>query len=168
MPRYDPPLAERVVGWQSLAAAQYHQGHFQEAAMAAQKAQTLQPDNPSNRYLLASSLLEYAMQYPQPQLHRSRWNGRVKSLRHLTKVWPKTGDIYFRLGRICIATRDFAAAATYLERAAQLLPNRADVTLFLAKSYASARNIRRGAHVAGTGSGAAIPTPPISPMPWGS
>jgi tetratricopeptide (TPR) repeat protein len=132
---------KEYVGWQGLAAAQYHQGHFQEAAMAAQKAQTLQPDSPSNRFILASSLLEYAMQYPQPQLHSSALEWARKEFEKLTQVWPNTGDIYLRLGRICIATRDFTAAATYLEKAAQLLPKRADVPLFLSKAYASSRNI---------------------------
>lgn len=128
--------------WQGLAAAQYHQGHFQEAALAAQRAEALEPANPSSRYLLASSLVEYAMQYPQPQLHTAALEWARREFEHLTQVWPKTGDIYLRLGRICIATRDFAAGSKYLEKAAILLPNRADVTLFLAKSYASARNTR--------------------------
>jgi predicted Zn-dependent protease len=81
------------------------------------------------------------MQYPQPQLHTSALELARKEFVQLTQVWPNTGDLYLRLGRICIATRDFTSACPYMEKAAVLLPKRADVVLFLAKAYTSNHNV---------------------------
>ncbi|HZO87087.1 MAG TPA: tetratricopeptide repeat protein [Chthonomonadaceae bacterium] len=130
--------------WQGLAAALFHQRRYQEAAQAAQKAEQLQPANPSNRYVLATALQEYAMLYPDPQFHSAALDRARKEFEKLIQVWPNNGDLYFRLGRICIATRDISAAVTNMEKAHQLLPDRADVSLYLAKSYVSSRN-RQGA-----------------------
>jgi tetratricopeptide (TPR) repeat protein len=128
------------LGWQGLAAAQYHQGRFEEAAMAARQAVTLQPQSPGDRLMLASSLLEYAMQYPQPQLHSAALDWSRREFEALVPALHNPGDLYLRLGRICIATRDTAAAVAYLEKASALLPGRADISLFLAKAYTQSRN----------------------------
>lgn len=131
-------------GWQGLAASRFHQGHFQEAAVAAQHAQKLDPDNPSNRYVLASALLEYAMQYPQPQLHTAALEWSRKEFEKLTQVWPKAGDLYLRLGRIGIATRDLSGSIKNMEAAARLLPDQPDVPLYLAKAYVAGHDRKKG------------------------
>ncbi len=129
-----------VRGWQGLAAALFHEGHFREAALAAKTAVNLKPDDPSNRYVLAASLLEDVLQYPEPSLHSDEMQMAKAEFEKLIKVWPQTGDLYFRLGRVCMALKDGDGAVKNLEQARQLLPDRPDVSLYLARAYTSARN----------------------------
>jgi tetratricopeptide (TPR) repeat protein len=127
-------------GWQGLAATLFHEARYREAAYAARNAVKLKPENPSNRYVLAASLLEDVLQYPEPMLHSEELEMAQGEFEKLVQVWPKTGDLYFRLGRVYMALKKPDLAIKNLERAEQLLPDRADVSLYLARAYTSSRN----------------------------
>jgi tetratricopeptide (TPR) repeat protein len=127
-------------GWQGLAAALFHETRYREAAVSARTAVKLNPKNLSNHYILAASLQEDVLQYPEPQLHMDELELAQSELAKLIPALPKVGDLYLRLGRVRMALKDADGAAKNLERAQQLLPGRADVALLLARAYTSGRN----------------------------
>lgn len=126
--------------WSGLAAALYHQKRYLEAMRAAQVAVRLEPREPSHSYVLGTSALEYAMQFPDPQTHREALILGRSKLMSLLSVWPDQGDLYYRIGRACIPLLDSAGAIKHLRRAKELMPQRADVYASLASVYKASGN----------------------------
>ncbi len=127
-------------GWQGLSATLFHEARYREAAVAARTAVKRNPGNPSNRFILAASLQEDVLQYPEPALHADELELASTEFEKLIRVWPKLGDLYFRLGRVRMALKDADGAVRNLEQARLLLPDRPDVALYLARAYTSSRN----------------------------
>ncbi len=127
-------------GWQGLSATLFHEARYREAAVAGRSAVKLKPENPSNHYVLAVALLEDVLQYPEPMLHSDELEMARGEFERLVPIWPKTGDIYFRLGRVYMVLKKPDKAILNLERAQQYLPNRTDCSLYLARAHTSARN----------------------------
>jgi tetratricopeptide (TPR) repeat protein len=128
------------LGWQGLAAAQFHEDRYREAAHSARSAVELQPKNPNNRFIMAAALVEDATSFPKPELHLSELTRAKDELEKLTQQWPKVGDVYLRLGRTYLAMRNATSAIKNLERAHQLLPSDPDIVLYLSRSYTAVRD----------------------------
>jgi Flp pilus assembly protein TadD len=129
--------AKDDLAWQGYASTLFHQGRYMEASRAARRAVKLKAPDASGRYILAAALVEYAMQYPNPQNHsNSLLEGRAQ-FEKLTKEMPKNGDVFYRLGRACIGLRDGKNAVLNLRRAHELMPGRQDVIAELAGAYIS-------------------------------
>lgn len=109
--------------WRSLAATLYHEARYLEASEAARKAVALQPGDPNGRYILATSLLEYSLQFPDTTLHVKELMEAGGELKRLKKIWSKNGDIDYRLGRVCMGLHDGPGAIKYLVRAKSLEPD---------------------------------------------
>ncbi|HZP82752.1 MAG TPA: tetratricopeptide repeat protein [Chthonomonadaceae bacterium] len=127
-------------GWQGLAATLFHEGRYREAALTAREALKRKPEDMSSRYIMAASLLEDVLQYSEPMLHSEELTLAKAEFEKLIKASPNTGDFYYRLGRVCMTLKDSSNAIKNMEQAARLLPDRADVALYLARAYTSARN----------------------------
>lgn len=112
-----------AAAWQGLAAVLYQQAQYKDAMDASQHAVQLTPADPNSHYMLGASALEYALEYPDPQLHPAELKVAQSELEKLVKVWPKNGDLYFRLARIQTELDHRKAAVEYLERALQLTPS---------------------------------------------
>ncbi|MFN2382692.1 MAG: tetratricopeptide repeat protein, partial [Gemmatimonadota bacterium] len=85
-----PDAAE---AWQGLAASRYHQRRYLEASRAAREAHRLEPAQPNHRYTLATSLLEYALQYPDPMMRVDAIHEANDHLKAVLAIWqgPEKG-----------------------------------------------------------------------------
>jgi tetratricopeptide (TPR) repeat protein len=129
-----------VDGWQGLAAALYHQRRYNEAGIAGQRALLLDPGDLGNRYIVASSGLEYALEFPnEPEAQQALAIAR-KLLSGMAKDDPESGDVQYKLGLVYFLGHKTPAALPYLRRAAELLPDRVSVVSDLAEILISAGN----------------------------
>lgn len=127
-------------GWMGLAAVLYQDQRYSEAAQAANHAVTLDPSDASNQYVLATSLLEDAMQFPNPQARGGEILQARALLLKLVKEMPQEGDIYYRLGRAYMGIRNTSESIKNLQKAAQMLPDRQDIAIELANALIGAGN----------------------------
>jgi tetratricopeptide (TPR) repeat protein len=121
--------------YQGLSATLYAQKRYMEAMQAAKQAIKIAPDDPNNHFALGAAAFEYAMQFPDPEIHSDELILAKNELEPLTKVWKDNGDLLFRLGRIYVELRVRKQAMANLEKAYKLLPERGDVAFELARTY---------------------------------
>jgi tetratricopeptide (TPR) repeat protein len=139
--------AESDVAWQGLAAALHYQQRYLEAVEAARKAVHLRPAEATHRYILAISLLEYAMQFPDPQIRLTDLKEARQELLRLSALWPDNGSVLYRLGRTCAALGDGEGALKHLRRASELLTDHQGAVVELAQAHARAGDYASAARV---------------------
>jgi len=116
--------------WDGVASAFYRMGRFLECRQAAQKAVNLEPRDPNHHFILGAGLLEYAMEFPNPQMHSDALLKAQAEFTLILGAWPDQGDVYFRLGRTCMGLRNGKDALRYLRRAMELLPELKDALIW--------------------------------------
>ena len=121
--------------YQGLSAALFVQKRYLEAMQAAKQAVKLSPDDPNNRFALGAAALEYAMQFPDPEIHSDELFVAKKEFEALSKIWTDNGDIFYRLGKVYVELRVRKQAIVTLEKAYKMLPERGDVAFELARTY---------------------------------
>ncbi|MEP6756565.1 MAG: tetratricopeptide repeat protein [Chthonomonadales bacterium] len=124
-----------VVGWQGLATSFYHQSRFLEAATTARVAISHDRMEPNGRYILATSLLEYALQFPDPKEKSRELKEAADNLRLVLGSWPEKGDIYYRLGRAYMELHDKKQTIKYFRRAMEISPDKPEIPWQLAQAY---------------------------------
>ena len=124
-----------VQGWQGLATAFYHQKRFLEAVTADRVAVSLDTREPNGRYILATSLLEYALQFPDPMEHMAALKEARDNFRMVLAAWPEQGDIYYRLARTSMEMHDKRMSIKNFRRAMELLPEKPEIPWQLAQAY---------------------------------
>jgi|GEM_PF-912371 len=123
--------------YQGLSAALFIQKRYLEAMQAAKQAVKLDPDDPNNRFALGAAALEYATQFPDPEIHSDELFVAKQEFEALSKIapWKDNGDIFFRLGKVYVELRVRKQAIVTLEKAYKMLPERGDVAFELARTY---------------------------------
>ena len=124
-----------VAGWQGLATSFYHQSRFLEASVTARVAIGHDKMEPNGRYILATSLLEYALQFPDPKQKSHELKEAADNLRLVLGSWPDKGDIYYRLGRAYMELHDKGQTIKYFRRAMEIMPNKPEIPWQLAQAY---------------------------------
>ncbi|MCA1595726.1 MAG: tetratricopeptide repeat protein [Chloroflexi bacterium] len=122
--------------WQGLAAALYHQRRFSEALEAAQQATDLEP-NSSNEYILSTSAVQAAAQFPDPGVRARQIIMSRNTLIHLSQTMPTNASVFYNLGLASAALHD-PKGLDYMQRAYALAPGREDITAQLATAYKEA------------------------------
>ena len=110
--------------WQSLSVSLFHQQRYLEAVWAGREAVKLDEEEPNNRFVLASALVEYARQFPTWARHVDAFDNAAVHLRTILAVWPDNADVYYRLGRAYMGLQDGNNAVRMLRRGRELMPNR--------------------------------------------
>lgn len=122
-------------GWQGIATALYHQQRYLEAKEAAQKAVKFNPTDPNNHYVLGTSALRYAAQFPNPLIHSADVNLAGIHLLKLLSVWKDHYDVHYHLGRAYMLLRNRKGAVQNLRRAMELSHGQPEVAYYLATAY---------------------------------
>ena len=120
--------------WQGLALSLYQQQRYYEATRAAWRAGQLAPNDPNGQYVLGTSALAYAKQFPN-NTHDDEMNLARDQFQRLVQVWPSNPDVFYKLGQADISLGDADQAILHLRRALELSP-RPDVASELAHAYA--------------------------------
>jgi tetratricopeptide (TPR) repeat protein len=123
------------IGWQGLAAALHAQGRAVESITAISHAVKLDPKNKNNRYIMASSILLYAQQFPDIDSYASLLARAKIELEKILPDWPMPYDIEYKLGTVCDGLRDFKGAVEHFRKACDLEKDRPDAIAGLARSY---------------------------------
>lgn len=126
---------KRYDAWQGLATALYHKHHYTDSLRAIRQALQLEPKNPNSRYIMATTLLRYAQQYPNVQTYSPMIVQARKDLETLLPTWPVPSEIHLRLGSTCVLLRDFKNAEMHFKKALEGMPDRPDVVHQLAQTY---------------------------------
>src|SRR5579871_1702251 len=133
----DPNSIEALQG---LAATLIKEHRYMEANSVAQRALKLNKDDVNTHVLLATSYLEYALQFPDPTSHANELNYARIELEDLTKALPDKGELFYLLGRACVGLHAQDGAVHALERAHALMPDHTDAARLLAIAYRAAHN----------------------------
>ncbi len=134
---------QSATAWQGLAATLFQQHHYLEAEQAAQKAVGLAPDNAGGHLILASSALEYALQFPESISRGSDLALAQSEYKKVLKVLPGNAHVYYEMGRAAYGLEDANAAAVDFHRSLQINPQQ-DIYWEAAQAYIK-KNDRSGA-----------------------
>jgi tetratricopeptide (TPR) repeat protein len=121
--------------WQGLAATQFHERRYLDAADSARTAVLLDRKEPNGRFILGAALLEYVEQIPNPEEYESELKVARNNFMLILGAWPDKGDVYYRLGRANLLLHEGPDAIKNLRRAMELMPANGDVSIRLARSY---------------------------------
>jgi tetratricopeptide (TPR) repeat protein len=122
-------------GWQGLSVTFYSLKQYQRAMWAAQHALHLQPDDPRNRFGMAASSIEWAIQSSRMGLHSEVIDSAQQELTKLLPEWPDKAGIHFLLGRAYTALNKMDLAVQHLEEANRLQPDSPDIAYGLGHLY---------------------------------
>ena len=131
---------KNVEGWQGLAASFYHQRLYSEAGRAGRKALMLDPQDFGNRFIVASSGLEFALEFPNEPETQEVIDSARKLIKGMLEEFPNNGDLHYKLGIILFLSHKTQDSLPPLRHAAQLLPDRGSVIYDLAEILISAGN----------------------------
>ena len=120
--------------WRGLAAALYHQKHFFEAEQAARKAVALAPANIGGHLILASSALEYVLQFPNSGSRGNDLALAQSEFQHVVKVIPNNAHVYYELGRTAYGLEQADRAVKNFQRSLQIDPQQ-DIYWDVAQTY---------------------------------
>src|SRR5207253_1155744 len=109
---------------------------YKRALWAAQHAFRLHPDDPRNRFGLAASELEWAIQSSRMGLHSERIAAAQQELTRLLPDWPDKAGIHFLMGRAYTALDKF-------EQAARLAPRNPLFQERLGRAYLQANDLAK-------------------------
>lgn len=123
-----------ATAWRGLAAALYHQHRYFEAQQAARTAINLEPTNAGGHLILASSALEYALQFPNSGSRGGDLALAKSEDTKLLKVLPANARLYYDLGRASYGLEQANEAAKYFTRSLQLDPQQ-DIYWDAAQTY---------------------------------
>jgi tetratricopeptide (TPR) repeat protein len=129
-----------VDAWQGLAASLYHQRLYADAAAAGRRALLHDPKDFGNRYIVAASGLEYALEFPNAPETQQALTITRKLLNGMAKEQPDSGDLQYKQGLTLFLEHNTQAALPYLRHAAALLPDRGNVQYDVAEILMSAGN----------------------------
>jgi tetratricopeptide (TPR) repeat protein len=124
-----------VAGWQGLAAVLYREQHYTECLEATGKALDLDPKSRSTRFILASALLQYARQFPSPEMYAPYARVARKELEDLLPTWPEPSEIHYRLGSAYSILRKTDKAIEHFSKAVQLRPRSPHFVVSLVDAY---------------------------------
>jgi Flp pilus assembly protein TadD len=168
----DPRSAEAGATLGLAALALDTEDAYEEAAAAAQKAALLEPKNPLPKLVLgrilerrgrlddARAAYEEAAaldpSWPSPRLgvlgvrlRQGDADGVLASLRALPEEFRATGEAELLLGRVLLQKEEWASAGAALDRAAVLLPGRAEVQALRGAAAYGAGELERAADAYG-------------------
>ncbi len=128
---------KRAEAWMGLATSLYHRQLYREAANAARRAVHLDKREPNYRYTLGASLLQYALQFPNPDDFGRELIEAQNCFIFVLGAWPEKGNVYYDLGRASMYLRAKRPAVRNLRRAMELIPDNPDIPRMLAQVYLS-------------------------------
>lgn len=135
---------------QGLAAALFQQRRYFEAIGTAQQAVRLAPDNAGSHLILASSALQYALQFPNSALRSDEFSLARSEYRRLLQTLPNNADVHYHLGQADANLNRDDDAAKDFQKALQLAP-REDIYRDAAKAYVQMGRRARAQEVAEEG-----------------
>jgi tetratricopeptide (TPR) repeat protein len=120
---------KNVEGWQGLAASLYQLRRYRDAGEAGRQALILDPDDKGSRIIVASSALEYGLEFPDENETRAPLRIARALYTDLAKADPDDGQTQYQLGLSIFLLHDKAGGLPYLKKAAELLPDRVNVAV---------------------------------------
>ena len=123
--------------WAGLAAISYHQGRYIEAERAARQGLRYERESANLIFIRSSAIVELAANHPRPQIYEEAVRLALIGLHTILSAWPEKGAVYYKIGRAHVLLKDSRNALKYLRRAKELLPDRPEVDIHLAKVLSS-------------------------------
>ncbi|HEY0076202.1 MAG TPA: tetratricopeptide repeat protein [Abditibacteriaceae bacterium] len=120
--------------WGGLAAIFYHQGRYIEAEAAARQGLRYQSGAPNLVFIRSSAIVELAARHPHPRIYAEGVKLALIGLKDVLANWPEKGEVYYKVGRAYVVLQDSTNALKYLRRAKELLPERPEVDVLLARA----------------------------------
>jgi tetratricopeptide (TPR) repeat protein len=132
---------QNLPAMQGLASSLTQERRGYEALTVAENTLKIDPANTLSRLTYATSLVTYALQFPDPMAHADYLEKARAMLVELAKELPDNGEVFYQYGWALIGLQRREDAIAELERAVKLLPDDADAARTLANAY---RSINRG------------------------
>ena len=123
-----------ATAWRGLATALFQQRRYFEARQAAEQAVRLTPADAGGHLILASSALEYALQFPNSGSRGSDMALAQSEYKRVLQALPDNAHIYFEMGRAAFGLEDANGAAKDFSRSLQLDPQQ-DIYWEAAQAY---------------------------------
>lgn len=120
--------------WRGLATVLFRRHRYFEARQAAQKAVNLDPKNTGGHLILASSALEYALQFPEAESRSSDFALAQSEYKRVINVVPNNAHLYYELGRASFGLEQANEAVQAFSRSLQLDPQQ-DIYWDAAQAY---------------------------------
>jgi len=127
-----------VDGWQGLAAVLYHQRRFREAGDVGRTALRLKPDDLGTRYIVASSALEFALEFPDEHATQDPLAIARGIFSEMLKTDPDSAMLHYKLGLATLLMHEKKEALVHLEKAAKLQPELVAISVDYAQTLISA------------------------------
>jgi len=122
-------------GWQGLSVTFYGMKQYEKAMVAARRAYRLQPDDLRNRFGLAASTLQWAIETNRAGNRLTLIGQEQQELTRLLPGWPDKAGIHYLLGHAYAASNKVDLAISHLEEADRLQPESADIAFGLGRVY---------------------------------
>jgi Flp pilus assembly protein TadD len=138
---------KNIEAWQGLAAVQYQLRQFRNAGQSGRHALSIDPNDRDSKLIVASSALEFAQEYPDQNETRDPLLIAQTLYTMLAKDEPTNGQFQYQLGLTKFLLRDKKGSLPHLQKAATLLPDRANIAADYAQAlistgkYAEARAV---------------------------
>lgn len=127
-----------VDGWQGLAAVLYHQRRFRDAGDIGRTALRLKPDDTGTRYIVASSALEFALEFPDEHATQDPLAIARGIFTEMLKKDPDNAMLHYKLGLATLLMHEKKDALVHLEKAAKLQTELVAVAVDYAQTLISA------------------------------
>jgi len=124
-----------AVGWQGLAVTLIHEGRYYEAVGAARRSTSLSPSSDVCKSVLAFSLMEMALEFPDQGTYKSQLAEARRDFEEILPASTHRGDILIRLGRICYAQNNNRSSIKYYTEAMQEQPDDPSIPATLIEVY---------------------------------
>jgi len=111
-----------ATAWRGLATALFQQRRYFEARQAAQQAVRLTPADAGGHLILASAILEYALQFPNSGSRGSDLALAQSEFRKVQKVLPQNARVYYDMGRTAFGLEQADEAARDFSRSLEINP----------------------------------------------
>lgn len=118
---------KNIEGWQGLAASLYQLRQYRAAGTAGRQALILDPKDRSSQIIVASSALEFGMEYPDESETRAPLQIARALYTEMAKNDPDNGQTQYQLGLSKFLLQDKKGSLPHLQKAAEALPDRANV-----------------------------------------
>ncbi len=118
---------KNIEGWQGLAATLYQLRRFRDAGSTGRQALVLDPKDRGSQIIVASSALEFAMENPNEDEIRAPLQIARALYTMLAKEDPENGQNQYQLGLSIFLLHDKKGCLPHLQKAVELLPDRANV-----------------------------------------
>ncbi len=128
---------KNIEAWQGLAATQYQQRQFRDAGQSGRHALSIDPNDRDSKMIVASSALEFAQEFPDEHETRDPLLIAKTLYTMMAKDEPENGQFQYQLGLTKYLLHDKKGSLPHLQKAATLLPERANIIVDYAQALIS-------------------------------